>query len=32
METPYQKDSSQGLVHIHKDLFPIQKLAFKYRY
>jgi hypothetical protein len=32
METSYQKDCSQGLAHIHKDIFPIQNCTFKYKY
>jgi hypothetical protein len=31
METPYRKDCSQGLAHVHKDLFSIQKWTFKYK-
>jgi hypothetical protein len=30
METPYRKDCSQGLAHVRKDLFSVQKRAFKY--
>jgi hypothetical protein len=32
METPYRKDCSHGLTHVHKVLFFIQKWAFKYKY
>jgi hypothetical protein len=32
METPYQKDCSQGLTHVYKDLFHIQNWTFRYNY
>jgi hypothetical protein len=32
METPHRKDCSQGLAHIYKDLFHIQKWVLKYKY
>jgi hypothetical protein len=32
METPYRKDCSQGLEHVHKDLVSFQMWAYKHKY